>query len=121
MKTLNAIRTSFIILIAGLFLTTSGFAGKPAKPLEKRYIPIQKKLNTTMVFPECCLDKGHFGETAEVVFILTDIGKIEVESIECECTGMEKCIRQQLSQITIPDAIHDYNQHFKVTFKLVRY
>ena len=121
MKTVNLTRTFLVIFTAGLFLTTTAFAGLPAKPLEKRYIPVQERMNTSISFPDCCLDKGHYGETAEVVFILNDIGNVVVKSVKCDCKGMEKCIREQLSRISFPDVIHDYNQHFKVTFRLERY
>jgi hypothetical protein len=122
MKTTNLfLRSVMAIFFAILFtaVSTSAFAGKPAKPWAIHHKYIQDKIAQTVQFPEDCFTKGHNGECAEITFMLAEDGKIVVKNVNCQCKEMEECIRKQLGDVYCPDAMHPYNQHYriKITFK----
>jgi len=114
MKTNNAFTGRMIALLAFIFLSTSVMAGLPAKPWATHNRNIQETIAQTIKFPDNCFTKGHNGETAEITFILTENGKIEVKSVNCNCKEMVECIKNQLSDVYCPEAMHPYNQHYKI-------
>jgi len=107
------------LAIAGIFIATTSMAGLPAKPWAIHYQKIQDKIAQTVKFPDECFAKGAAGETAEVIFVLDENGKMVVENVICACPELGKSIREQLSDVTCPDAMHPYNQHYKITIKFL--
>ena len=117
MKTNNLLKSMIIFGLIGVFFTGSVLAGNPAKGLAVKYQPIHDKMEKTVKFPADCFAKLHNGETADVLFTLSDEGKVNVINISSECPEMAESLKKQLEDVYCPDVIHEYNQHFKITFK----
>ena len=115
MKTSNFFKTIFAFILVTLFVSGSLFAGNPAEGLAIKYQPIRDKFEKTIKFPANCTTNFHSNESAEVLFTLTDEGKVNVVSVDCQCPELAESVKKQLEAIYCKDVIHEYNQHFKVT------
>jgi len=121
MKTMNLFTKLMIVLSAGIVMSSSAIALNPAKVLATNNKKIQQKIAEAMIYPENCMTKWYNGQTAEVTFVLTEEGKIDIKNVNCECKVMEACVRKQLSNVYCSNAIHPYNQLYKIKIRFQYY
>ena len=116
MKTFNHIARTFILAIFGTMIVVSGFAKKPAPMSVPSVKPVETQVKEAVKYPDFKMDKEDHGSVV-VTFLLTDDGAIQIEKITAPSEKMENYVREQLSNITLKDVIHPYNQLYKVSLK----
>ena len=121
MKTINLCTKLMIAILAGIIMSSSAIALNPAKILATNHKKIQQKVAETVSYPESYLTKWYNGQTAEVIFRLTEEGKIDIKKVACECKEMEALIKKQLSDVYCLNVIHPYNQIYKIKIRFQYY
>ena len=117
MKAINL--TRILLLGMGMLIlsTTGTFAGKTAKPPVK---DIRSTIQESIKFPDLSYRDCYTG-TVDVIFTVTDDGKIDIKKIDSDNTRIINEVKEQLSKISCGDLKCPPYQRYsiQITFKLV--
>jgi len=118
MKTMNIFRIPFIIL---MLICISGFATYAFEPVT---VPpaqyLQQVIKEKVKYPEQAVRSSSTG-TVDVIFTVTNEGKINIKKTFSDNRIIEKIVKDQLSSINFQGArIPSYEQYkVRITFKLI--
>ena len=117
MKTINLIRTLFIIL---MLICISGISSYATKPEIEPAIHIQKVIKEGVKYPEKAVKNCCTG-SVDVFFSVGEDGKINIEKTFAENAQIERMVKEQLSQICCKGLKVPSYEHYKITitFKLL--
>ena len=108
MKTNNIFRTAIIALA---FLGLSGLSAYAKKPAISPATDIQNMIKKNMSYPEIAVKDGFTG-SVDVLFTLSDDGKIIVKKTTAPNAKIEKQVKAQLDAMTLKDVKTTFNQHY---------
>jgi|GEM_PF-1149097 len=110
MKTMNLIKAMAAFIVIGAIMVGTCYAGKASVAPEKEVRTIIQK---SVTYPEQAL-KESIEASVEVIFTISDDGKILVEKIKSNDKRIADNITEQLSKICCKEILGTYNQHYKV-------
>jgi outer membrane biosynthesis protein TonB len=116
MKTNNIFRTVVLTLA---FISITGLSLYAKKPVIESAVNIQSMIKKTITYPDIAVNKGYTG-SVDVLFTLTEDGKINVKKTTAENAEIEKLVKEQLAAMSLKDIKTTFNQHYwiRITFKL---
>lgn len=107
MKKMLAI-TMLVIGIFGLSTLDSAYAGTPVSN------SIRQTIIESVSYPDVILGKDA-KETVDVLFKMTDDGKVEIRKITTANKELSKYVTEQISKIKISEALDLNNTYYKIT------
>ena len=117
MKTNTVFRALFIIMMVGAIFSMNAYGRNPDKatkyPTHARQI--KSILENTVKFPECGMSVSGQG-IAEVIFSISDNGKIDIYSVTANCKDLEVYVKEQLDGLSFEKVNYPKEQHYRVTF-----
>jgi len=117
MKTVQLIRTTFLILMMICIMGIFVYAAEPAMAPTQN---LQKVIKDGIKYPEQAVKNCCTG-TVNVYFTVSEDGKINIEKTFADNPHVEKMVKEQLSAICCKGVIVPTYEHYKITitFKLL--
>jgi hypothetical protein len=116
MKTINVTRTIVLTLLLGFFATFTTNATGPAAASAKS---IRQKFINAVMNPEDMTTMPTTGE-AEVLFMLTDDGTVEVKKVKSTNEDVATYVKEKITSVNCKDFVHPYNQYYKIKFRFTQ-
>jgi hypothetical protein len=113
MKSIKTRRIMLIVLLAGILAVPGVQAASPAAMAAKN---IRQKFVEVVRNP-ADLQNILVGGEVEVLFTVSEEGKIDIKRLEGSNKEIEDFVRDKISSIPCNEYIFPFNQHYKVKFR----
>lgn len=116
MKTINVTRVILIILLVGFVSALSSYAASPAAVSAKN---IRAKFVQAVMNPDENTTLPTSGKV-EVLFTVNDDGTVNIKKIDSDNEDATKYVKDKITNLTMDEFTHPYNQYYKVKFSFQR-
>ena len=108
------------LLFSLMFLAFTGFTSRAGGPAMAPAENIQKMIKESLKYPAEAVRMGCTG-TVDVIFTLSDDGKINIVKTLSECPEITKIVKEQLSTVCCKEIRVPFNTYYKITitYKLI--